>query len=80
MFSPCPGTVDNALGKDSRDYAVSVRWSRHQIVKGIISLKALSSDAADKLEWLNTLRITTSDGVTRLDALVPAEALQALVD
>lgn len=50
------------------------------IVKGIVSLKALSSDAADKLEWLDTLQITTNDSVTRLDALVPAQALQAIVD
>jgi|SRR6056297_2592410 len=50
------------------------------IVKGIVSLKALSSDAADKLEWLDSLQINSSDSVTRLDALVPAESLKAIID
>lgn len=50
------------------------------IVKGIVSLKALSSDAADALEWLDTIQITTNDSVTRLDAMVPAEALKSIVD
>lgn len=50
------------------------------IVKGIISLKALSSEAADKLEWLDTLRIVSDDRITRLDALVTAEALSEILD
>lgn len=50
------------------------------IVKGIISLKALSSDAADKLEWLDTLQINSDDRITRLDALVPAEALSEILN
>jgi len=50
------------------------------IVKGIVSLKALSSDAADKLAWLDTLQINSDDRVTRLNALVPAESLRELLD
>lgn len=50
------------------------------IVKGIVSLKALSSDAADKLEWLDSLQIESTDSVTRLNALIPAEALKVIID
>lgn len=50
------------------------------IVKGIISLKALSSDAAEKLEWLDTLQINSNDSITRLDVTVSAEALGQLID
>jgi len=50
------------------------------IVKGIVSLKALSSDAADKLEWLDTLQVNSDDRITRLDALVPAEALREILE
>lgn len=50
------------------------------IVKGIVSLKALSSDAADKLEWLDTLQIESDDLVTRLGAQVPADALREMLN
>jgi len=50
------------------------------IVKGIVSLKALSSEAADKLKWLDTLQINSDDRITRLDALVPAGALAEILD
>ncbi|MEX2499058.1 MAG: hypothetical protein WD397_09330 [Wenzhouxiangellaceae bacterium] len=50
------------------------------IVKGIVSLKALSSDAADKLDWLDTMHIVSDDRITRLDALVPAAALEEILN
>lgn len=50
------------------------------IVKGIVSLKALSSEAADKLKWLDTLQINSDDRITRLDALVPSAALEEILN
>lgn len=50
------------------------------IVKGIVSLKALSSEAAEKLEWLDTLQIDSDDNVTRLNASIPAESLKVIID
>lgn len=50
------------------------------IVKGTISLKALSSDAGGKLKWLDTLQIVSDDRIMRLDATVPADALRDIFD
>lgn len=71
-----------ALGVTVEAHTASPEMAQalENIVKGIVSLKVLSEDAAEKLDWLDTLKILSDDSITRLEVRVPSAALEEILD
>lgn len=74
------GTTGLEIAVEAHSASSEVAQALQNIVQGIISLKALSSEVPKEFEWLDGVRISRDDHITRLDVAIPSSTLVEILD
>ncbi len=78
LVAEADGGIEISL--EAHSATPEVAQALQNIVQGIISLRALSAEVPPEMAWIEGVRVSRDERITRLDVAIPPQALTEILD